>query len=138
MCLEDIREKLTTKENFEQWLETKAPTEIVGLSFVSDACPIANYLRETFDVEPMVECDEVWINSQIVFSKNSHNLPVWMISFIDMNDARSSQRSAGGALVSDSSNKNGAGFYVRGAHHFSGEETHDTQQINRMGFKPLN
>lgn len=99
MCLEDIREKLTTKENFEQWLETKAPTEIVGLSFVSDACPIANYLRETFDVEPMVECDEVWINSQIVFSKNSHNLPVWMISFIDMNDARSSQRSAGGALV---------------------------------------
>ena len=32
-----------------------------------------------------------------------------------------------GSLVSDSSNKNGAGFY---------EETHNTQKINHVGFKP--
>ena len=99
VCLEDIREKLTTKENFEQWLKTKAPTEIVGLSFVADACPIANYLRENFDVEPMVDTDEVWINYEVIFSEDLNDIPVWMNSFIGMNDERLSQRSAGGALV---------------------------------------
>ncbi len=99
MCLEDIREKLITKENFEQWLKTKAPTEIVGLSFVADACPIANYLRENFDVEPMVDSDEVWIDYKVVFPEDSNDIPAWMSSFIEMNDERLSQRSAGGALV---------------------------------------
>ena len=99
MYLEDIKEKLTTKENFEQWLKTKAPTEIVGLSFVADAGPIANYLRETFDVEPIVDSDEVWINYKVVLSEDLNNLPAWISSFVDMDNERLSHRSAGGALV---------------------------------------
>jgi inosine-uridine nucleoside N-ribohydrolase len=62
-------------EDYRQWLLTKSPSAIVGLSCVVGNCPLATWLHETHNVRVTVE------KSKIIFyaegAPSAYSTPKW-------------------------------------------------------------
>ena len=64
------------RKEFEDWLATKATSEIVGTSGTCSKCPVANFIKETYGEYVSVFPTVTFVNNKYIAS------PAWVEKFV--------------------------------------------------------
>lgn len=75
-----------TPARFAKWISAHRPCETVGFGFDNDACPLATYLSELFEVPVSVDNDAALINGE------DFPLPRWAKKFVSWVDGEHPRR----------------------------------------------
>jgi predicted metal-binding protein len=75
-------------KDYRQWLSTKKPKEIIGITCASCACPIANWLHETLKHKVIVDNDRITLCVAGEKPNKSYRAPQWVVKHIRAVDVR--------------------------------------------------
>jgi hypothetical protein len=73
--------------DYRQWLETKKPKEIVGVSRAACDCPVARWLRETRRRKVIVETNIITLCRAAEKPNRSYFAPEWVVDYLSAIDA---------------------------------------------------
>ncbi|MEG5043495.1 hypothetical protein [Microcoleus sp. B4-C1] len=77
-----ILPQLLNQQEFECWLLTKKKSDYVGMRATAYCCPIANWLKESYNVSVDIH------GSEIIWSQNKIESPAWIKDFVKQVDLK--------------------------------------------------